>query len=137
MNVDAVRISLSIDAPNEKALFDWAVKHLEERGYSVRPPNEKWETGSDFCRRLRIHSQTFKRAADHPQRPNVIIFCGQSGRILELLSNPDFDAFVLRYKNRPKAKPYPTTIAEGRPSRRKPAHLLQRRRMNGDKRSFA
>jgi hypothetical protein len=135
MNADAVRVSLAIDAPNDAALLEWAIKHAEQHGYSVRPPNEKWENVTDYCKRLGVHSQTLKRAIEHPKRPNVIFFQGESGRLLELASNADFDAFVLRYKNRLKSLAK-RTIAEGRPSRRKPASELQRARMAGPKRSY-
>jgi hypothetical protein len=98
----SVRFFLSLDAPNDKALFEWAKQYLEESGYSVRPPGERWENVTAFCRRLHIHTETLRRASEHPQRPNAVIHRGPSGRILELLTNADFDAFVLRHKNRPK-----------------------------------
>jgi hypothetical protein len=101
-SLDRVRVSLAIEAPNHSMLLAWAIKHLEEHGYSVRPPNERWENVTNYCRRLHIHTETLRRAAEHPQRPNVVIHRGPSGRILELLTNADFDAFVLRHKNRPK-----------------------------------
>jgi hypothetical protein len=97
-----IRISLQIEAPTETALEKWAIAHLQERGYSVRPPGEQWENVTNYCRRLHIHTETLRRASEHPQRPNAVIHHGPSGRILELLTNADFDAFVLRHKNRPK-----------------------------------
>jgi hypothetical protein len=97
-----VTISLAIKGTNEETLRAWAIKFLEGQGWSVRPPNERWEKVNDYCKRLRIHSQTLSRAAARPERPNAIIIRGGSGRILELLSNPDFDAFVTRHKGRLK-----------------------------------
>jgi len=97
-----VSVSLAITGSNEETLRAWAIKLLEAQGWSVRPPNERWEKVTDYCKRLRIHSETLRRAAERPERPIAIIIRGASGRILELLSNPDFDAFVTRHKGRLK-----------------------------------
>lgn len=98
----SVVVSLAITGSNDETLRAWAIKFLEEKGWSVRPPNERWEKVTDYCKRLRIHSETLRRAAERPERPSAIIIRGTSGRILELLSNPDFDAFVTRHKGRLK-----------------------------------
>jgi len=94
----SVEILLALRGTNEETLRAWAIGFLEKQGWSVRPPNERWEKVNDYCRRLRIHSETLRRAAEKPERPIAIIIRGASGRILELLSNPDFDSFVTRHK---------------------------------------
>lgn len=97
-----VRVSIQLEGPVETAIDGWAINHLEERGYSIRPPNEKWETPSELCGRLHVHTETLRRNLEHEDRPNVIIRHGPSGRVLEVLTNADFDEFVIRNKKRGK-----------------------------------
>lgn len=91
-------VSLYIEAVSEDALSTWAIKFLHDRGYSVQPAHEQWETITAFLKRLGIHSQTLNRALAQPHHPNVLIHRGKRNRIIEILSNPDFDAFLLRNK---------------------------------------
>ena len=82
-------------------LEKWAIAHLKERGFSVRAPDQ-WETAGEFCRRLQIHNETLRRNAERSDKPHVVIQRGAvSGKIVAILSNPDFDAFVVRNKKRP------------------------------------
>lgn len=130
MSAAPVQISLKIEAPNEAALLAWAIMHLEAHGYSVQAP--KWETPGEFHYRLGVGCEAIGRALRRDGCPNVALrrANGGKGRIAEICSNEHFEAFVLRYKNRPKAEP------RQRPSRKKPADQLQRARMNGPVRSF-
>jgi hypothetical protein len=98
----SVEILLALRGTNEETLRAWAIEFLEKQGWSCRPPGERWEKVTDYCKRLRIHSETLRRAAERPERPSAIIIRGASGRILELLTNTDFDAFVTRHKGRLK-----------------------------------
>jgi len=100
---DEVSISFQISAPNEAALETWAIKHLEERGYSVRAAHQNWETAKEFCARLHVHWQTLDRNMAAQGCPNVIVRRGATGRLIEILSNADFDAFITRNKRRFKA----------------------------------
>lgn len=98
---DRVAFSLQIEAPNDTALENWAIAHLQERGFSVRAPNQEWETAGAFCRRLQIHNETLRRHAERTDKPNVLLQRGTvSGKLVALLSNPDFDVFVTRNKKR-------------------------------------
>lgn len=97
-----VSISLQISAPNEAALETWAIKHLEERGFSVRAAHDEWESTKEFCARLHIHWQTLDRNMSAPGCPNVVVRRGATGRLIEILSNEHFDEFITRNKKRLK-----------------------------------
>jgi hypothetical protein len=122
---------------HEKALTEFAIRHLTERGYNVSNPAEKWETPGELIKRLGICYETFYRGLNREGRPNVMVrrtAGAQSrtgtGRIRDICSNAAFDEFLLRGRNRPKS-------TWKRKSRKKPAHLLKRARMNGPTRSYA
>lgn len=97
-----VRVSLAfaLQAPTPQVLLDWMIQQLEEHGYSVRPPNDSWETPAQFMQRLGICYETFRRALKKDGRPHVVVRRerGGAGRIREICSNADFDAFCLRGK---------------------------------------
>lgn len=97
---DRVSFTLQIEAPDETALEKWAIAHLEERGFSVARPHENWETVRAFCKRLRITYMTFARNKIRPGAPNVVTRNGHTGRVIEILSNPAFDAFITANKRR-------------------------------------
>jgi hypothetical protein len=79
----------------------WAIKFLRERGYDVARANEHWEKTNAFCWRLKIHTETLRRALLKSVRPTVLVRRGEkTGRIMEILSNPAFEAFLTRNKQR-------------------------------------
>jgi hypothetical protein len=93
-----VRVTLTIESSTEETLIAWARKYLTDRAYSVVPSHSKWETPKEICARLDIHNETLRRNAEKSNRPHVEIRRGESNRIIEVLSNPDFDAYLLRNK---------------------------------------
>jgi hypothetical protein len=130
-----IRLTLSVKAGSESVLTEFCIAHLRERGYAVTAPNEKWETPSEFNRRLEIGYELIHRTLKRPGCPAVLIEYGpgrgpHNRRILGICSNPAFEAFVLQNKNRPKS-------TWKRKSRCKPAHELKRSRMRGQVRNFA
>jgi hypothetical protein len=122
------QVLLRVSGQSDEIINRYCVARLREHGYSVLPPNQRWEKTQDFIKRLKISGAHFRRCIEHPHRPNLLVF-PSTDRVQELLSNADFEAFVLRNKNRP-----PSTWK--RASRKKPAHLLKRARMAGPKRNY-
>lgn len=94
----APRVLIELDPEvSETAVTAFCILHLKERGYHVSSPNEKWETITDFRRRLGIHSETVRKALADPLCPQVQVHRGEK-RIIELVSNPAFESFCLRNK---------------------------------------
>lgn len=94
-------VTLKVTGPTEQHVTDYCILHLRDRGFSVRRPSDTaaWETVKQFCARLDIHSQTLNRALARPDRPEVNIQYGTSGRrIIGIQRNDNFDAFVTRNK---------------------------------------
>jgi hypothetical protein len=87
------KATLDVTAKNEEAVTEFCIAHLKERGYSVTQPHLKWETPKEMIARLRICYETLSRRARDPNRPNVAIHRGSSGRLIQICSNADFDAF--------------------------------------------
>jgi hypothetical protein len=98
--VDDVRVSLIVEGSTEEALEQWARKFLQGRGFSVAAPHENWETVKQFCARLRITYQTLPRNMARPACPSVLVRRGPTGRLVELLSNEQFDNFITEHKRR-------------------------------------
>jgi hypothetical protein len=93
----AFHLQLDVSAKSEAHVTEFCIAHLRERGYHVAPPNEKWETPSEFLARLGVSAMSLHRALRRSGCPNVAAHRTPTGRILELCSNQAFDAFVKRY----------------------------------------
>lgn len=91
-------LTLTVNASADAALEKWAKGFLEKRGYAVATAHQQWETPAQFCKRLGIHYMTFDRTLDEKGHPNVVLRRGPAGRLIELLSNQEFDAFCRRNK---------------------------------------
>lgn len=92
--------TLTLDSSNKSGdQMELAMaQYLRDRGYTVGPPNEHWETVAAFCARVGIRAGHFRRALDHVSAPAVLTHRGPTGRVLQLLSTPVFDAFCRRNK---------------------------------------
>jgi hypothetical protein len=98
-----VKVTIEIEAAKEAAVTEFAIKFLRDRGYSVTPPNEQWETAREFNQRVGVGKTAIRRALKRPGCPNVFINWGRhfrEKRIVGICSNADFDAFVKRFKRR-------------------------------------
>jgi len=73
-----------------------AIDLLRRNGYSVDLPKHlhRLETPGEFRARLQISTMHFKRRIEDPNCPEFHTERGPSGRILNLRSNPDLDAFM-------------------------------------------
>ncbi len=101
-----VEIRFQISARSEDVLASFCSNHLKERGYSVIAPNQTWETLGAFMNRVGVRKhESLHRDIKLWLGRGGTLFLGQrpSGRLSEILSNADFDAFVVRNK-RPVAK---------------------------------
>lgn len=85
----------------DKLRETWAIEFLRGRGFHIAPPRDEWETPKQFIERLGVHYETFSRALRRDGCPNVALRRTRNGagRIAEVRSNDDFDAFVRRYKD--------------------------------------
>jgi hypothetical protein len=95
--------TLTVKADGEKVVTDYCIAHLRERGYAVTPPNENWELMKNFLKRLGISAMHFNRCMKIPHRPDVLVYPSAT-RVMEILSNPAFDAFVKRHKKPDRSK---------------------------------
>lgn len=101
MNAPPVVFMLTLEAPTQEAIDAHFIKHLRALGYHVSAPNEHWETLSSFMRRIGLRkSESFHESLRAWEERGNKIFrrVGPTGRIIELLSNPKFDAFCRRNK---------------------------------------
>jgi hypothetical protein len=98
-------LTLTVKAGGEEIVTQYCIDHLRERGYAVTAPGEKWETASEFNKRLGICWEGIHRALKRPGCPGVLIdWTSGRGpnnrRIRGICSNPAFDAFVVRHKKK-------------------------------------
>lgn len=104
----AFRLQLDVTAKSEAVVTDFCIAHLRERGFNVARPHKRWEKVNELCRRLRVSYMTVQRALGRSDRPTVIVKRGQkTDRIIEILSNKEFDAFLTRNKKRPNRQSRP------------------------------
>lgn len=99
MSKAAVRVKATLDitADSDEQLTEFCIRHLRDRGYSVRDPNDEHETPAQFMKRLGILShETLNGALVQPDCPPVKVHRGRSGRLIWIQSNDAFDAFVRR-----------------------------------------
>lgn len=95
--------TLTLEAPDQGMINLKLVAYLRDQGYHVADPNDTWETITQFLRRngLRKYESFHRALRAYEGRGNKIYRrVGKTGRIIELLSNPAFDAFCRRNKPR-------------------------------------
>lgn len=143
-----VRHRCEVVATTREGVVEQLVAILGAEGYFVSK-KITWEKTGEFRKRLNLNHEALVHILESPVCPPVELHRGKGrqgakGQLLAISSNPVFEAFVLALRGKtPKRIPGvktwkpKTTIAEGRPSRRKPAHLLKRARMRGPKRNYA
>lgn len=139
-----VRFRVEFVAPTRDGLIEQLAEFMRAEGYFVSK-KIAWEKTGEFRKRVNLGHDALQRILASPVCPPVELHRGRGregvqGQLLAINSNPVFEAFVVALRGKKperEKKPRRTpTVAEGRPSRRKPAQLLQRARMNGNKRSY-
>ena len=138
-----VRFRVEFIAPTRDGLIEQLANFMGEEGYFVSKKVE-WEKIGSFRKRMKLAHEALHKILASPQCPPVELHRGSARKqLLAINSNPVFEAFVvaLRGKKPERAKGVrkkrrSPTIADGRPSRRKPENQLQRRRMAGPKRNY-
>lgn len=105
--VEPFFLTLTVKAGGEQVVTDYCIAHLRARGFAVTPPNENWELMKNFLKRLDISAMHFHRCMKIPHRPDAL-FYPTPRRVMEILSNPAFDAFAKRHKQ-PARKTKPQT----------------------------
>jgi len=142
------RFRCEVVSTTKEGLLDQFAEMMRAEGFFVAKAQE-WEKTGEFRRRMNLAHDALQRILASPLCPPVDLHRGRGrkgvqGQLLAISSNPAFEAFVVALRGKtPKRvkgvrKPRRTpTIAEGRPSRRKPASELQRARMHGAKRNYA
>lgn len=131
-----VRFRCEVVATTREGVIEQLAEILGVEGYYVSK-KVAWEKVGAYRKRIGLGHRMFHHLLKHPACPPVELLHG-SGRkqVLALNPNPVFEAFVVAVKGKRPAPRDPNapprrkhkTIAEGRPSRRKPDHLLKRPR---------
>jgi hypothetical protein len=142
-----VRFRCEVVSTTKEGLLDQFAEMMRAEGFFVAKAQE-WEKTGEFRKRMNLAHDALQRILASPLCPPVDLHRGRGrngvqGQLLAISSNPAFEAFVVALQGKTpkrvkgvKTKRRTPTIAEGRPSRRKPENQLQRRRMNGAKRSY-
>ncbi len=92
---------LILESASQAEIDAKLIEHLRERGYSVSHPHETWEKPYLFLDRIGRCRNFPLRASIREWRRRggtVLVLDGLSGRVIELLSNPAFEAFCRRNK---------------------------------------
>ena len=82
-------------ATKRQAITNWALSWLREEGYRCEIPLE-WESPRRFCARLGISGKLLSKKLRAKACPPIDVSRGPSGRLLEIASNTDFEAFCKR-----------------------------------------
>jgi uncharacterized protein with von Willebrand factor type A (vWA) domain len=97
----SAKFTLTLEAATQDEINARMAAHLRDQGYHVAEPHDTWETLTRFMRRIGLHkSESFHESLRAWEERGNKIFrrAGPSGRLIELLSNPAFDAFCRRNK---------------------------------------
>lgn len=93
----AFKMTLDVTAKSEQAVTEFAIEHLRGRGYYVAKPDEPWEKNGAFCKRVGLYPHRIREAIERYKLrggpPIQVDARGQSGRIVFIQSNPNFDNF--------------------------------------------
>jgi hypothetical protein len=143
-----VRFRCEVVSTTREGVLDQLTEILGHEGYFVSK-KITWEKTGEFRKRMNLNHEALVNALESPVCPPVELHRGKGregakGQLLAISSNPVFEAFVVALRGKTPtrapaghAKPRRTpSVAEGRPSRRKPADKLQRARMRGPKRNY-
>jgi hypothetical protein len=90
-----MKIELPFDNAGE--VTNWAIEWLREAGYRVLPPHHREpETPKEIAARLGLaSSRHICRRMARGDWPPVKMRCGAKGRICEITTTPEFDAWLL------------------------------------------
>ena len=92
-------LNLKISAGTEEAVEEFSIDFLRSRGFSISPPNVKWEKLCEFMARVGIaRHATVKHSIElfRERGGTVVLDKTVTGRIMGVMSNAAFDSFVTR-----------------------------------------
>lgn len=95
MSAGTVRITL--ECTSGFGLVNWAKRFLEDEGYVVEKPSalHAKETPTQFCKRLGLHLNSFRRTLRHTDCPqNYEVREGARGSIMWIRASVALDEFV-------------------------------------------
>jgi hypothetical protein len=97
------KMTLEVTAKNQDILTQFCADHLRSAGYNVAPAHVEWESKHKFMERLGLknHDSVNRDIDLWLARGNNLVLhrAHPSGKLMELLSNSDFDAFCKRHKS--------------------------------------
>lgn len=127
----ATRYGVEIQAATREGVVEQLAEILRTEGFFVSP-SKSWEKLGDFLRRMAMSYDALYRILKAPLCPAVDLHRanGGKGRINAISANEIFESFC-----RASCAPHKRE-KKSRPSRAKPEDQLQRRRMNGPRRSY-
>jgi hypothetical protein len=97
-----LKVTLEVTAKSEDVLTQFCADHLRSIGYNVAQSHAKWESLKEFMARLGLerHASIHRDIKLWRERGNTVqTFQAPTGKLMELLSNTDFDAFCKRHKS--------------------------------------
>jgi len=105
-------MTLDVTAKNQGVLTQFCADHCRSVGYNVAPAHAKWESKREFMKRLGLknHDSVNRDIETWLARGNTLpLDRAPTGKLMELLSNTDFEAFCKRHKSLEKIKPQTST----------------------------
>jgi hypothetical protein len=96
-----IEMAMLVTAKNQDVLTQFCADHLKSIGYNVAASHYKWESLKEFMARLGIerHASVHRDIEHWRQRGNTVLtHHAPTGKLMEILSNADFDAFCKRHK---------------------------------------
>jgi hypothetical protein len=87
-------VRVTIESQTNQDIIDWAVRYLQDTGYSVTRSQPKPETPEQLGRRLERSRRHVLRRLAHPACPDVEVVRSRARRVSLIVSNPQFEAFL-------------------------------------------
>jgi hypothetical protein len=89
-------VRVTIDSHSQRELTDWAVKYLEDMGYSIAASQPTPETPQQLSARLHLSRRHVLRRLAHPGCPKVRFIRSKAERISLVFATPELDEFLKR-----------------------------------------
>lgn len=89
-------VRVTIESQTHQDIIDWALRYLQDIGYSVTRSLAQPETPEQLAARLTLTRRHVLRRLGHPACPQVHIIRSRANRVSLIVSNPQFEAFLKR-----------------------------------------
>jgi len=89
-------VRVIIESHGQTELTDWAVRYLEDLGYTIAASQPAPETPQQLSTRLHLSRRHVLRRLSHPGCPKVRLIHTKADRISLIFATPELDAFLKR-----------------------------------------